>query len=144
MSINEELWTSFEDISKVLPLFGFRGVGYALSFEKLTELKTPVIVYIQHRRRSHFSVLRGIDDDTVWLAAPSLGNQTYSNSQFLELWETRGELTLLKGKILAVVPTDSADFGEDSEVNSDFFTTRFCTKSRLAYSAQYSPVSPWL
>jgi peptidase C39, bacteriocin processing len=47
----------------------------------------PVVVYIKVRKDDHFSVLRGISGNTVWLADPSLGNRTYSRAQFLEKTE---------------------------------------------------------
>ena len=98
---------SFLDMANALPQFGFRGIGYAVSYQQLTQLKIPVIVYLQHRKNDHFSVLRGIDAQTVWLADPSLGNRTYSKAQFLKKWETRGAAKL-KGKILAILPNDPA------------------------------------
>lgn len=105
---------SFDDMARVLPEFGFRGGGYAASFEQLAQLKIPVIVYLKHRDNDHFSVLRGIDSNTVWLADPSLGNRTYSKSQFLKMWETRGDEEL-KGKFLAVLSNNP------SNSTSDFF-----------------------
>ncbi|WP_231893496.1 C39 family peptidase [Bathymodiolus septemdierum thioautotrophic gill symbiont] len=106
---------SFNDMEKVLPQFGFRGIGYALSFEKLSKLKIPTIVYLKHRKNDHFSVLRGINKNTVWLADPSLGNRTYSRSQFLDMWDTRDD-KLLKGKILAILPNHK------TRQSIDFFT----------------------
>lgn len=102
-----DLRASFDDMQKALPNFGFRASGYAASYEQLLKLKMPVVVYLKHRKDDHFSVLRGINDRTVWLADPSLGNRTYSREQFLEMWETRDDNSTnaeLKGKILAVVP----------------------------------------
>ncbi|WP_047918824.1 C39 family peptidase, partial [Neisseria gonorrhoeae] len=76
--------------------------GYALSFEQLAQLKIPVIVYLKYRKDDHFSVLRGVDGNTVLLADPSPGHVSMSRAQFLEAWQTReGNLA---GKILAVVP----------------------------------------
>ena len=97
---------SFEDMAKALPKFGFRAQGFAASWEQLTRLKMPVIVYVKHRKNDHFSVLRGINQDTVWLADPSLGNRTYSRQQFLAMWQTRQdtENADLAGKFLAVLP----------------------------------------
>lgn len=60
-----DLRASFEDMQRALPQFGFRAVGYAASYEQLTKLKAPVVVYLKHRKDDHFSVLRGIDADTV-------------------------------------------------------------------------------
>ena len=117
-----DLRASFEDMQRALPQFGFRAIGYAASFEQLTRLKMPVVVYLKYRKDDHFSVLRGIDGDTVWLADPSLGNRTYSRAQFLAMWETRAERgaesALLKGKVLAVLPMD-----KEVTQTGDFFST---------------------
>lgn len=126
-----DLRASFEDMQRALPQFGFRAIGYAASFEQLTRLKMPVVVYLKYRKDDHFSVLRGIDGDTVWLADPSLGNRTYSRAQFLAMWETRAERdaesTLLKGKVLAVLPMD-----KEVTQTSDFFSA---TPQRVTQTA---------
>ena len=114
----KDMRASFDDMANALKEMGFRGVGYAASFEQLTKLKIPVIVYTKHRKDDHFSVLRGISRSTVWLADPSLGNRTYSKYQFLKMWETRDSLDL-KGKILAIIPIDQQVQGSD-----DFFTSQ--------------------
>ncbi|CAB9544307.1 Bacteriocin resistance protein; peptidase C39 [uncultured Gammaproteobacteria bacterium] len=106
---------SFDDMAKALPQFGFRSVGYTLSFEQLSKLKIPTIVYLKYRKDDHFSVLRGISNSTVWLSDPSLGNRTYSKEQFLDMWDTRDD-KLLKGKILAILPNAKV------KQSVDFFT----------------------
>lgn len=115
-----DLRASFEDMQKALPQFGFKAQGFAASYEQLMQLKAPVVVYLKHRKDDHFSVLRGINESTVWLADPSLGNRTYSKEQFLEMWETRQKSkdnSDFKGKFLAVLPLDS-----NINMVSDFFT----------------------
>lgn len=114
-----DLRASFEDMQRALPQFGFKAQGFAASYEQLMRLKAPVVVYLKHRKDDHFSVLRGIDANTVWLADPSLGNRTYSKAQFLEMWQTRGdkENSELAGKFLAVLPNK-----EGIAVGDDFFT----------------------
>lgn len=98
----EQMRASFEDMQRIMPDLGFEAKGYALSFEQLAKLKIPVIVYLKYRKDDHFSVLRGIDGNTVLLADPSLGHVSMSRAQFLDAWKTReGNLA---GKILAVVP----------------------------------------
>ncbi|HFC8283089.1 TPA: C39 family peptidase [Neisseria meningitidis] len=98
----EQMRASFEDMRRIMPDLGFEAKGYALSFEQLAQLKIPVIVYLKYRKDDHFSVLRGIDGNTVLLADPSLGHVSMSRAQFLDAWQTReGNLA---GKILAVVP----------------------------------------
>ncbi len=111
----ETIQASFDDMQKVLPQLGFEAKGYALTFEQLAQLKIPVIVYLKYRKEDHFSVLRGIDGDTVLLADPSMGNVSMSKAQFLDAWETRGGN--LAGKILAVVPKRA-----DTERDTSFFT----------------------
>lgn len=114
-----DLRASFEDMQKTLPQFGFKAQGFAASYEQLMKLKAPVVVYLKHRKDDHFSVLRGIDENTVWLADPSLGNRTYSKTQFLEMWQTRGDKdnAELEGKFLAVLPNN-----EGITAGDDFFT----------------------
>jgi predicted double-glycine peptidase len=116
-----DLRASFEDMQKALPQFGFKAQGFAATYEQLNKLKMPVVVYLKHRKDDHFSVLRGINENTVWLADPSLGNRTYSKEQFLEMWETRQESQdngELKGKFLAILPLDSANINS----GANFFT----------------------
>jgi predicted double-glycine peptidase len=111
---------SFEDMARALPQFGFRAQGFAANWEQLVRLRMPVIVYLEHRRTQHFSVIRGIDADTVWLADPSLGNRTYSRAQFLAMWQTRGEAAEhagLRGRFLAVLPGRP-----DVQAREGFFT----------------------
>ena len=97
---------SFADMARVLPQLGFRGQGLAADWEQLSRLRMPVVVYLHHRRSEHFSVIRGIDAHTVWLADPSLGNRTYSRAQFEQMWQTRAGRPNpeLAGKFLAILP----------------------------------------
>ena len=116
----EDARASFEDMANVMPQFGFKAQGFAASWEQLTQLHVPVVVYVELRKDEHFSVLRGIDDNTVWLADPSLGNTTFSREQFLSMWETRNdnmENAHLRGKFLAILPAQS-----DIPISDDFFT----------------------
>lgn len=109
---------SFDDMARALPQFGFRAQGFAASWEQLARLRMPVILYVKHRKDDHFTVLRGISGDTVWLADPSLGNRTYSRAQFLAMWQTREDADDgLAGKFLAVLPQDAR-----KEALDDFFT----------------------
>ena len=108
---------SFDDMQRALPAFGFKAQGFAASYAQLARLKMPVVVYLKHRKDDHFSVLRGIDGNTVWLADPSLGNRSYSREQFLQMWETRnddGEHAGLRGKFLAVLPLDAGKVAADN------------------------------
>ncbi len=104
----EDGMASFADMATVLPRLlpqgGFKGIGLALSFEQLQQLKIPAIVYLRYRGDDHFSVLRGISEDAVWLGDPSWGNRRFSMHQFLAMWETRDDADY-KGKVLLILPT---------------------------------------
>lgn len=104
----EDGMASFADMARVLPKYGFKGAGLALSFEQLQRIKVPAVVYLRYRGDDHFSVLRGISDDTVWLGDPSWGNRQFTWHQFLAMWETREESDY-KGKVLLVLPTATAE-----------------------------------
>ena len=119
-----ELRASFEDMQQVMPQLGFEAKGYALPFEQLAQLKLPVIVYLKYRKNDHFSVLRGINGNTVLLADPSLGNMSLSREQFLAAWKTRDGK--MEGKILAVLPKDA-----DTAKNVDFFIRQPERQTRL-------------
>lgn len=119
-----QMRASFDDMQRIMPELGFEAKGYALPFEQLAQLKIPVIVYLKYRKTDHFSVLRGINGDTVWLADPSLGHVSMSRAQFLDAWETRGEE--MAGKILAVLPKS-----RDIAGNPSFFTVHPVRKTRL-------------
>jgi len=115
-----DLRASFVDMALALSKLGFKAQGFAASWEQLVKLRMPVVVYLKHRRDDHFSVLRGINKDTVWLADPSLGNRTYSKEQFLAMWQTRtedSEHSDLRGKFLAVLPE-----GANVTADTDFFS----------------------
>lgn len=115
----DDLRASFDDMQRALPQFGFKAQGFAASYEQLMKLKAPVVVYLKHRKDDHFSVLRGIDENRVWLADPSLGNRTYSREQFLSMWQTRADKdnAELAGKFLAVLPNS-----DGISASQNFFT----------------------
>ncbi len=108
---------SFADLEKAVQVFGFKGIGISVSFEKLKSIKVPAIVYLRYRGDDHFSVIRGIaKDGTVWLGDPSWGNRKFSSYQFNNMWETRND-EKLKGKILLIIPQDKST----ASMDKDFF-----------------------
>ena len=131
---------SFDDMARALAQRGFKAQGFAASWEQLVRLKVPVVVYLKHRKDDHFSVLRGISSDAVWLADSSLGNRTYSRAQFLEMWQTRAgmENAELAGKFLAVLPD-----GNGARASTGFFSKTFRRQSSSAVAQQvFRPGGP--
>lgn len=107
---------SFVDMAHVVEKYGFKAQGFALDYATLSQLKVPVIVYLEHRKDSHFSVLSGISESHVRLSDPSWGNRVLSKQAFLTMWETRTDKAL-KGKILVVTPI------KNMEIHSVFWQT---------------------
>lgn len=110
-----DMMANFEDMARVASRYGFKAGGVALSYEQLSKLTVPVVVYLRVKGNDHFSVLRGISPTHVQLGDPSLGNRMFTKVQFLKMWETRSD-EKLKGKILLVLPLNSS-----ATINSDFF-----------------------
>ncbi len=108
---------SFADMEKALPQFGFKGVGLATSWEQLTDLQIPVILYVKQRKQDHFTVISGITKTHVKISDPSLGNRILTRGQFREIWETRDEKGF-EGKMLAILPLE----GNLTAKNETFFT----------------------
>lgn len=108
---------NFQDMVEVVNLYGFKGIGIALGYDKLATLTIPVVIYVRHNGQDHFSVLRGISNTNVQLADPSWGNIKLSKTQFLKIWETREDENY-KGKILLITPKSN----EELKTNPNFFT----------------------
>src|SRR5262245_53907327 len=77
---------SLLDLQRVAQTRGYQAEGFRLQPQALSQLSGPVVVFIQPRGYRHFAVLRGIRDDRVYLADPSLGNIRMPMYQFLESW----------------------------------------------------------
>ena len=95
-------------LQRVAQARGYRAEGFRLEPQFLSGLSGPVIVYIQPRGYKHFAVLRGIKDDRVFLADPSLGNVRMPMYQFLESWRDVSGT----GVIFVVEPTTGLPEGK--------------------------------
>ena len=94
-------------LQRVAQARGYRAEGFRLEPQFLSGLSGPVIVYIQPRGYRHFAVLRGIKDDRVFLADPSLGNIRMPMYRFLESWRDESGT----GIIFVVEPTTGLPVG---------------------------------
>ena len=59
LELNKQM-ASFQDLANVSQKYGFIGRGIATNYDSLKEIKIPAIVYLNHNRTDHFSVLRAI------------------------------------------------------------------------------------
>ena len=88
------------DLARLARQRGYRAAGLAVPIDALRGLRRPVLLSLNYRGLSHFSVLRGIDArGHVWLADPSWGNRQLSRAEFRSLFATqadgRGRILLL-------------------------------------------------
>lgn len=98
---NPEQKYSFLDLKKIANQKGYKASGLALDFDNLKKLKIPVIVYIKPKGVDHFSVLKKIDGENVYLADPTWGNSKIRQEKFIEIWKTRDSSNYY-GKVLII------------------------------------------
>lgn len=65
---------------------GYQAVGVRLDLATLPRLTGPVIVHLEQADYRHFAVLRGVREDRIYLADPSLGNVRRSVDRFRNEW----------------------------------------------------------
>jgi len=98
------MMASFQDLAVVSQKYGFTAKGIATNYDTLKKLKIPAIVYLNHKRSDHFSVIKSVNDTHIVLADSSWGNRTLTRSQFEAMWHTRSNDNL-KGSLLLILPT---------------------------------------
>lgn len=125
LALNKQM-ASFQDLANVSQKYGFIGKGIATNYDSLKKIKIPAIVYLNHNRTDHFSVLRAIDDTHVYLADPSWGNRTLTRKQFEKIWNTRND-SQYQGKVLLILPTDD----KQKQLASTTFTAIHDTQNLL-------------
>jgi uncharacterized protein len=85
-AVRKKQGLSLLDLQQVAHARGHKAQGFRLAPEYLLQLKGPVIVFIKPRGYEHFSVLKGVRGDRIYLADPSLGNVRMASYKFLEMW----------------------------------------------------------
>ena len=90
---DDEGWKTIErdglrllDIKNAASKIGLAAEGYRLTLEDLSRLKGPIIVHLRHAGFQHYSVVKGISGDRVFLADPLKGNIRMPVFDFLEQW----------------------------------------------------------
>jgi len=87
---------SLLDLKKFAERRGYSAVGIKLKPSYLSKLKGPILVrLIDFQDYKHFTILRGVKDNQVFLADPSLGNVRVSMDTFLAEWS---EIALVLGQ----------------------------------------------
>jgi len=77
---------SLLDLQRVSKGRGHKAQGFRLAPEVISQLKRPVMVFIQPEGYEHFAVLKGVRGSSAYLADPSLGNVRMPLYTFLKIW----------------------------------------------------------
>ena len=77
---------SLFDLQKIAQERGHKAQGFRLTPENFASIKRPIIVFIKPNGYEHFAVLKGVRNDRVYLADPSLGNVRMPIYKFLDMW----------------------------------------------------------
>ncbi|WP_394261898.1 C39 family peptidase [Moraxella boevrei] len=126
----DDVMASFLDLAKVSEKYGFVARGMTMDYQTLSKVKIPVIVYVNHKRSDHFSVVRAIDKNNVYLSDSSWGNRTLSKKQFEKLWLTTNHNT--SGKVLLILPSTE----QQKQMSDKQFTAIYDTQNLLKQTPQ--------
>lgn len=124
----DDVMASFLDLAKVSEKYGYTARGMTMNYETLTKIKIPAIVYVNHKRSDHFSVVRAIDEQNVYLADSSWGNRILTKKQFEKIWLTTNDN--MSGKVLLILPTTD----DQKQLSDRDFTAILDTQSLLKQS----------
>lgn len=103
---------SLKDLGNAVVAAGFKPIFFSTNYDTLAKLKIPVILHTETLDGGHFSVLRNIDKNYVWLNDPAWGNVRYTKAQFLKVWAIASGT----GKGLAVVRK-----ADESKASTNYF-----------------------
>ncbi|NQT13591.1 MAG: C39 family peptidase [Planctomycetes bacterium] len=87
---------SLTDLRRLAVRSGYLATIGRLEFEKLREVKVPLIVGITVNDFDHFVVYRGTDGQYVYLADPARGNVRTPIPEFLRQWQKNAVLVVVK------------------------------------------------
>lgn len=103
MKIRKKDGFSMFDLQQFAKRRGYQAIGVKLKASTLTKLRGPVLVYVETKGYKHFSILRGVKNNLVFLADPSRGNLRMSIEDFTKEW---AGITLVLGKKGFGTPTE--------------------------------------
>lgn len=78
---------SLLDMKRFVAAIGLESGGYRGEFEDLVKQGQPAIVPISYAGFKHFVVYKAYKDGRVYVADPALGNISFDEQRFKEVWE---------------------------------------------------------
>lgn len=78
---------SLLDMKRFVAALGLQSGGYRGEFSDLIKQEQPAIVPISYAGFKHFVVFKAYKDGRVYVADPALGNISFDEQRFKEIWE---------------------------------------------------------
>lgn len=78
---------SLLDMKRFVTALGYESGGYKGEFEDLIKQTQPAIVPIHYAGFKHFVVYKAFKDGRVYVADPALGNISFDQERFKQIWE---------------------------------------------------------
>lgn len=78
---------SLLDMKRFVTALGYESGGYRGEFKDLIKQTQPAIVPIHYAGFKHFVVYKAYKDGRVYVADPALGNISFDEARFKEIWE---------------------------------------------------------
>lgn len=78
---------SLLDMKRFVTALGFESGGYKGEFSDLIKQQQPAIVPINYAGFKHFVVYKAYKDGRVYVADPALGNISFDQERFKQIWE---------------------------------------------------------
>ncbi len=78
---------SLLDMKRYVTALGYDSGGYKGEFSDLVSLNKPAIVPIAYAGFKHFVVFKAHKDGRVFVADPALGNLSFTDAHFKEVWD---------------------------------------------------------
>lgn len=74
-------------MKRLTAALGYQSGGFRADFQDLVTLEHPAIVPIEYAGFKHFVVLRKVQEGRVYVADPALGNISFTQTRFQDVWD---------------------------------------------------------
>ncbi|EMT0930516.1 C39 family peptidase [Acinetobacter baumannii] len=112
---------SLLDMKRFVTAIGLESGGYRGEFSDLVKLGQPAIVPISYAGFKHFVVYKAYKDGRVYVADPALGNISFDENRFKEIWDNNTLFVISvpesQRKDLLVLKDSDMRHVEDATVN---------------------------
>jgi predicted double-glycine peptidase len=89
---------SLLDMKRLVTALGYQSGGYKGKFDDLKKLDHPAIVPIHYGGFKHFVVVKKYRDGRVFVADPALGNISFPEERFKNIWENNVMFIIFPGE----------------------------------------------